>query len=103
MIPELSKNFRCIVPEWPFGGHKIPIANKLDFSPNGIADLIAEFLSAIDLEDVIIVANDTGRACAQVFTAKYGKEVSHLILSNCEGFEIFPPKKFKSLQSMVKV
>ena len=103
VIPELSENFRCIVPEWPFGGHKIPIANKLDFSPNGIADLVAGFLRALELGDVIIVANDTGGAYAQVFTAKYGRKVSHLILSNCEGFEIFPPKKFKSLQSMVKV
>ncbi len=102
VIPELSEDYRCIVPEWPFGGHKIPIANKLDFSPNGIADLMAEFLRTLNLEDVIIIANDTGGAYAQVFTTKYGEKVSHLILSNCEGFNVFPPKKFKSLQSMVK-
>jgi len=103
VIPELSANFRCIVPEWPFGGHKIPITNKLDFSPNGIADLISKFFKILDLENVIIVANDTGGAYAQVFTSKYSEKVSRLILSNCEGFEIFPPKKFKSIQSMVKI
>jgi len=103
VIPGLSKHFQCIVPEWPFGGHKIPIANKLDFTPTGIADLIAKFLKTLDLQNVLIVANDTGGAYAQIFTAKYGENVSHLILSNCEGFEIFPPKKFKSLKSMVKV
>lgn len=103
VLPELSEHFHCIVPEWPFGGHKIPISNTLDFSPTGIADLIAKFLKTLDLHNVIIVANDTGGAYAQIFTAKYGKNVSHLILSNCEGFEIFPPKKFQSLKSMVKV
>ncbi|TMM53613.1 alpha/beta hydrolase [Maribacter algarum] len=103
VIPELSKHFHCIVPEWPFGGHKIPISSRLDFSPVGIADLISKFLRTLDLRNVIIVANDTGGAYAQVFTAKYGERVTHLILSNCEGFEVFPPKKFKSLKSLVKI
>lgn len=103
VIPELSENFQCIVPEWPFGGHRIPIVNKMDFSPSGIAELISKFLKALDLQEVIIVANDTGGAYAQIFAAKYGERVSHLILSNCEGFEIFPPNKFKSLQTMAKV
>ena len=103
VIPALSEDFHCIVPEWPFGGHKIPISQKLDFSPTGIADLIANFLQKLGLQNVIIIANDTGGAYAQIFTAKYGESVSHLILSNCEGFEIFPPKKFQSLKIMVKI
>ncbi len=103
VIPQLSENFHCVVPEWPFGGHKIPMSDKQEFSPIGIADLIAKFLEALDMQNVIIVANDTGGAYAQIFTAKYGENVSQLILSNCEGFEIFPPKKFQSLKSMVKV
>jgi len=103
VIPQLSDDFHCIVPEWPFGGHRTPISNEMDFSPSGIADLIAKFLKTLDFKNIIIVANDTGGAYAQIYTAKYGENVSHLILSNCEGFEIFPPKKFKSLQSMVKV
>ncbi|QLG46532.1 alpha/beta fold hydrolase [Costertonia aggregata] len=103
VLPELSENFRCIVPNWPFGGHRTPITNFLDFTPIGIADLIAGFIDRLDVETVIIVANDTGGAYAQVFTANYPDKVSHLILSNCEGFEVFPPKKFKSLTTMVKV
>lgn len=103
VLPELSNYFHCIVPEWPFGGHKIPISTKLDFSPTGIADLINDLLKALNLKNVIIIANDTGGAYAQVFTAKYREKVSHLILSNCEAFEVFPPKKFQSLKSMVKV
>ena len=103
VLPKLSENFHCVVPEWPFGGHKIPISKNLEFSPNGIADLIAKFLKTLDFQNVIIVANDTGGAYAQIFTAKYGENVSQLILSNCEGFEIFPPKKFQSLKNMVKV
>ncbi len=103
IIPTLSNSYHCIVPEWPFGGHKIPILKEMDFSPDGIAHLIAKFLKKLALQECIIVSNDTGGAYAQVFASKYPEMVSHLILSNCEGFDIFPPKKFQSLSTLVKV
>lgn len=103
VLPKLSHHFRCIVPEWPFGGHKVPISNTVDFTPNGIADLISKIVEKLSIEKVMIITNDTGGAYAQVFAAKYGQKISHLVLSNCEGFEVFPPEKFKSLKTMVKV
>ncbi len=103
VVPELSAHFRCIIPEWPFGGHKTPIQHEMDFTPSGIAELISKVLDSLNLTQVMIVANDTGGAYAQVFTAKYSQKVSSLVLTNCEGFEIFPPKKFQSLKTMVKV
>lgn len=103
VIPELSKHYRCIVPEWPFGGHSLPLGNQSDVSPTGIAALIAKFTEALGLASVIIIANDTGGAYAQVFTSIYPEKVKRLILSNCEGFEVFPPKKFQSLGQLVKV
>jgi len=103
VLPELSKNYHCIIPEWPFGGHRIPILEELDFTPTGIANLIAKVIVALNLQEVIIIANDTGGAYAQVFASIYKEKVSRLILSNCEGYEIFPPKKFQSLKNMAKV
>jgi pimeloyl-ACP methyl ester carboxylesterase len=103
IIPALSKFFRCIVPDWPLGGHRIAVDDTADLSSYGIADLVLNFLDALKLTEVIIVANDTGGAYAQVFTAKYPERVKKLILSNCEGLEIFPPEKFKLLQSLVKI
>ncbi len=103
ILPTLSQNYLCIVPEFPFGGHKIPIRNEFDFTPNGIANSIASLMNMLNLNETILLANDTGGVFAQFFTAKYPDKVSHLILSNCEGFEIFPPKKFKSIKSLVKL
>ncbi len=37
-----------------------------DLTPSGIAALIADFLEALDLEDVTIVGNDSGGAMSQV-------------------------------------
>jgi len=103
VIPELSVTYRCIVPDWPFGAHSVPMSETFDFTAHGIAHFIAKFLVKLSLREVIIIANDTGGAYAQVFASKYKEVVSHLVLSNCEGFEIFPPKKFQSLKTMVKV
>lgn len=103
VIPELAQQFQCIIPEWPFGGHKLAIQNPLDVTPVGITNLIAAVLDALNLDKVILVANDTGGAYAQIFATRYPNRISHLILSNCEGFEIFPPKKFHSLKYMVRI
>ncbi len=103
MIPRLSNTFLCIVPEWPFGGHRVPFSEKFDFTPDGIANLIFKFITTLGIKECIIVCNDTGGAYGQVFVSNHMDIVSHLILSNCEGFDIFPPKKFQSLTTMVKI
>ena len=103
IIPELSKHYRCITPNWPFGAHKQPLSGQTDLSPKGVTALIHEFIEALHLEKVVLVANDTGGAYAQIFASKYQKKVAKLILSNCEGLEVFPPKKFSSLPKMVKL
>jgi pimeloyl-ACP methyl ester carboxylesterase len=103
VIPALSKHYRCIVPEWPFGGHRIPVSKQTDLSPTGVAEIIAQFINSLQLPSVTIIANDTGGAYAQVFAALHPTRVDKLILSNCEGFEVFPPQKFKSLGNSVKI
>ena len=35
VVPRLAKDFRCIVPDWPFGSHEIPLAADADLSPPG--------------------------------------------------------------------
>ncbi|NLR93812.1 alpha/beta fold hydrolase [Flammeovirga agarivorans] len=103
IIPSLSKKYRCIVPEWPFGGHKVAVSQQVDLSPNGISDLIYQFFVAMNLSKAAIICNDTGGAYTQIFASKHQEMISQLVISNCEGFEIFPPKKFQSLQFMVQV
>ncbi|QKX05110.1 alpha/beta hydrolase [Aquimarina sp. TRL1] len=103
VIPALASHFRCIIPEWPLGGHKIPVTNNMNLDPEGVADIISAVLEALSINKTILIANDTGGAYAQVFAAQCPQKVIALVLSNCEGFEVFPPKKFASLKTMVKV
>ena len=65
VTPTLEGEFRCIVPDWPLGAHRIALAAPADRSPRGMAHLIADFLEAMELEEVTLVANDTGGAIAQ--------------------------------------
>src|SRR4051812_32333855 len=69
VVPSLEDRFRCIVPDLPLGSHTIPMKPSADLSPPGLAKLIGEFLDKLDLNDVTLVANDTGGALTQILIA----------------------------------
>ncbi len=100
---DLSRRHRCIVPNWPMGSHRLPMNADADQSPAGIARLVAEFMSALDLRDVTLVGNDTGGAVSQIVAADHGERLSALVLTNCDALEIFPPKGFDHLPTVARV
>ncbi|PXY47074.1 alpha/beta fold hydrolase [Flavobacterium hydrophilum] len=103
IIPELSSIYRCIAIDLPLGGHSVPLENKVKLSPNGIANIIKDFLDYLTIDKIIIVSNDTGGAYTQIFTSLYPESIDKLIFSNCEVMEVFPPLKFKYLIKAVKI
>ncbi|BCL69494.1 alpha/beta hydrolase [Vibrio nigripulchritudo] len=103
VLPELSKTYRCIAPDLPFGGHAISLDQSVDLSPDGICQILTQFLDALNLDSVVLVGNDTGGAYGQIFTAKYPERVSAMILSNCDAFDVFPPEQFSTLPKLVHV
>src|SRR3989440_11517084 len=54
--------FRCLTPDWPLGSHGTPMHADNDLKPPHLAGIIASFLEALELNDVVLVANDTGGA-----------------------------------------
>jgi pimeloyl-ACP methyl ester carboxylesterase len=103
VTPLLDGEFRCIVPDWPLGSHRIALAPSADRSPHGMADLIADFLQALELEDVTLVANDTGGAIAQLLVTKRPERIGRLVLTPCDCYENFFPPAFKPLQWLARV
>jgi pimeloyl-ACP methyl ester carboxylesterase len=77
----------------------VPVAADADLSPHGLANLIAELLERLGLDDVTLVANDTGGALAQLVVTQRPDRVGRLVLTNCDAFEHFPPRAFKPLVS----
>ena len=64
VVPQLSKDFRCIVPDWPLGAHEVPMSADADLSPPALAKLVVDFMDALGLESATLVGNDTGGASA---------------------------------------
>ena len=87
----LSRHFRCIVPTLPLGGHTLPMRKDADLSPPGVAQLIDDFMVALELEEVTIIACDTGGAFTQLLAVHHPERVSRLVLTNCDAFEHFVP------------
>jgi pimeloyl-ACP methyl ester carboxylesterase len=88
---------RCIAPDLPLGSHRVPLPPDADLSPTGLAQLIADFLDALDLRDVTLVGNDTGGALCQLVVTGHPARIGRLVLTNCDAFDNFPPKLFRGL------
>jgi pimeloyl-ACP methyl ester carboxylesterase len=102
VVSELSGQFRCVVPDWPLGSHAEPMAPEADLSPPGVARLISEFLEALGLEEVTLVGNDTGGALCQFALDEDPSRIGRLVLTNCDGFDVFPPTTFKPLFALLR-
>src|SRR5712692_8970276 len=93
----LEDEFRCLVPDLPFGAHPAPMRPGADLTAAGLGRLVAGFLDALDLSDVTLVGNDSGAAVAQLVAARHAGRLGWLVLATGDAFDNFPPKPFRPL------
>lgn len=98
VVPPLSGRYRCVAPDLPFGAHRIGLKPGADLSPRGVAEMLAELIDKLGLEDVTLVANDTGTAFAQVFAAEYPHKIARLALTPGDAFTNFLPYPIKPMR-----
>jgi pimeloyl-ACP methyl ester carboxylesterase len=103
VTPLLEDRFRCIVPDLPLGSHREPMNPDADLSPPGVARIVADFMAALDLEDVTLVGNDTGGAISQLVATRHPERLGRLVLTPCDAYENFLPPFFRPLQYAAKV
>jgi pimeloyl-ACP methyl ester carboxylesterase len=104
VVPDVAAaGFRCLAPDLPLGSHEIPMRADADLSPTGNADLIADFLDALDLRDVTLVANDTGGALTQILLSRRPERVARVVLTPSDCFEYFFPPIFKALPPIARI
>ena len=103
VVPALAGEFRCITPDLPLGSHELPMKPDADLSPPAVAGLIADFLATLDLDGVTLVANDTGGALTQILLTTRPERVARVVLTNCDAFEIFPPRMFGYLKLLARI
>jgi pimeloyl-ACP methyl ester carboxylesterase len=103
VVGRLAGELRCIVPDWPLGAHDLPLPPGADVSPSGVARLVADFLAALDLDDVTLVANDSGGAICQLLVTRHPERVGRLVLTSCDAYDNFLPPLFRYLQWLAHV
>ncbi len=101
--PIAAQGLRCIVPTWPMGAHQEATKPGTDLSPEGMAKIVATFIETLDLNDVVLVGNDSGGAISQVVAAHHPERLGALVLTNCDTLEHFPPRLFRPLLPLARI
>ena len=94
VIAGVSDMRRCIAVDLPAHGAS-PAGPDTDLSLNGLASMLEELCDTLHLDQVDLVASDTGGAVAQVFAARHPERIRTLNLTNCDVHDNFPPEAFK--------
>ena len=103
VIHRLADRFRCINIHLPLGVHRYPSPPDVDHSPHALARVITGLMDALDLRDVTLVGNDTGGALCQLVVADGAPRVGRLVLTNCDAFEVFPPRRLAPIYATARV
>lgn len=102
VVEELRGTYRCILPTWPLGAHRIAMRPDADLTLVGMGRLIGEFLDALDLHDVTLIQNDWGGAQAFLAVSNPAR-VSRLVLTACEAFDNYPPRPVELFLPLVRI
>ncbi len=89
VVANLRADHRCIVLTIPWGGHRIPMDRGADLSLRGHARIVTQAISALDIDDVTVVENDT--AMTQLMLTEPPSWLRGAVITSCEAFESYPP------------
>jgi pimeloyl-ACP methyl ester carboxylesterase len=104
VVPPLAAaGFRCLTPDWPLGSHRHPLRPDADLTPPGVARMLADYLDALDLREVTLVANDTGGAITQLAMTRHPERIGRVVLTSCDSFERFFPQPFTPLPTLARL
>ena len=89
VIAELRSERRCIAYNLPHhGGTEVGDDHELSLDAN--AEMLESFCDALGLDQLDLVANDTGGAIAQALAVRRPERLRSLTLTNCEARDVLP-------------
>jgi len=98
-LAHLSDIRRCIAVDLLAHGDT-EIVPEQDVSVTANANMLAQFLDALDIAQVDLVGNDSGGGIAQIFAALHPHRVRSLTLTDCDTHDNWPPEAFKPFLAM---
>jgi pimeloyl-ACP methyl ester carboxylesterase len=102
VVPLLEGRTRVTL-DLPLGSHLEAMPRDAELTPPALADLIADAIAALELEDVTIVGNDTGGALTQIMSTRRPERIGRVVLTSCDAFDNFPPRLFRWVLAPVRV
>jgi pimeloyl-ACP methyl ester carboxylesterase len=91
---------RCVAVDLP--GHGATPVGDHDLSIDGHAMMLAAVCDAVGLDQVDVVANDSGGAFAQAFAAHHPDRLRTLTLTNCDVHTNLPPEAFAPIVALAE-
>lgn len=99
-LAELSDTRRCIAVDILAHGHT-EANDGQDVSVTANAQMLAQFLDALEVDQVDLVGNDSGGGICQIFAAMHPHRLRSLTLTNCDTHDNWPPEAFQPFVAMV--
>lgn len=90
VIPRLCATRRCLAPDF-MGLGFTEVSPGQSVAAGDQVDMLAVFLDTLGIDQVDIIANDSGGAVAQLFVSRYEARVRTLVLTNCDVETDSPP------------
>ncbi len=101
LIERLSGLRRCIAIDiLAHGATRAGVDQDLSFDAQ--AAMLAAFCRAVKLDQVDVVANDSGGGIAQIFAARHPGLIRSLVLTDCDAHDNWPPKQAEPLHRLAK-
>jgi pimeloyl-ACP methyl ester carboxylesterase len=91
VVSDLRRDYRCVLPTLPFGAHRRPMHPDADLSMRGMAEILGEFIEALDLREITLAMSDWGGPLLLVGGAR-DERIARLVVCSCEAFDNVPPK-----------
>jgi len=94
VIPGLSDIRRCIAVDIMAHGDTRTAPDQ-DLSFNGQADMVEAFCTALQLDQVDVISNDSATGIATIFAARHPERIRSLVLTNGDVHDNWPPASFE--------
>jgi pimeloyl-ACP methyl ester carboxylesterase len=101
VVPRLDGYTRVAL-DLPLGSHLESMPGA-DLSPPGLAEMIADAIEALGLEEATVVGNDTGGALTQIVAVRRPERIGRLVLTSCDAFDNFPPRFFRVVLAPARI
>lgn len=98
-LERLSPWRRCIAPDFLALGYT-EVADGQDVGPDAQVSMLIALLDKLGIQQVDLVANDSGGAVAQLLLVRHPQRVRSLLLTNCDSEIDCPPAALKPVIDM---